>query len=65
MGTSYLAQFQTRAVTNLKNYSTKMIKICENHERFHGKRENISATKNYLKFVAIFWIGRPYRQQPR
>ena len=40
----------------------KMIKICENvrqgnsnhHERFHSKRENISARYNDLKFVAIF-----------
>ena len=25
IGTSYLAQFQKRAVTNLKNYSTKYV----------------------------------------
>ena len=40
----------------------KMIKVCKNlrqgnsnhHERFDGTRANISATKNDLKFVAIF-----------
>ena len=40
----------------------KMMKICENlkegnsnyHERFHGKRANISARYNDWKFVAIF-----------
>ena len=40
----------------------KIVKLCENlrqgnrnhHEGFHGKRANISATYNDLKFVAIF-----------
>ena len=63
IGTSYLAKFQKRAVTNLKNYSTKNdenLRKClkegnsNHHERFHSKRANISARYNDWKFAAIF-----------
>ena len=62
IGTSYLPKFQKRAVTNLKNYSTKndenLRKPSErnsNHqERFHSKKANTSARYNDWKFVAIF-----------
>ena len=52
IGTSYLAQFQKRAVTNLKNYSTKNYENLQkpkagqcnsnHHEKSHSKRANIS-----------------------
>ena len=55
IGTSYLAKFQKRAVTNLKNYLTKNDEnLWKPNERFHSKRANISDRYNDWKFVAIF-----------
>ena len=63
IGTSYLAKLQKKELSQIsRSTRQKMIKNCENlrqgnsshHERFHGKRANSSATKNDLKFVAIF-----------
>ena len=55
IGTSYLAKFQKRAVTNLNNYSTKNDENLAFMKDFTAKEQIfLLDTYNDCKFVSIF-----------